>query len=119
MPTTELEDVIEAAINARTRPMTLDDLRKDETSLFVVQGGSDGDHASLVRGWSGVKLEYATACIDCLDPQSVLDDAEAQLVQQGEEWSFGHNGTAKLDISFEDGWWSVARITTAPALATT
>ena len=98
--------------------MNLEELRRDEASLFVVKGGSDGDSAILVRGWKAVVRQYAEQCIDAMDPDRVLVDAEFQLAEgmNAEEWDFGPNGTARLHQQFEDGWWSVSRVT-PPALA--
>lgn len=101
-----------------TYEQKLEALSKDTTSLFLCEWGPDGDHATIVVGAAGVARQYYLDCLNAVLPPEVgIIEAVKEIFTEdtkddcNEEWKFGHNGTATLELSFEDGTWRCAKIT--------
>lgn len=94
----------------------LAELRGDETSWWLCQGRGDGDHATLVLGWTAMVRLLATECINFETPPEAVQEAEDWLTKDADDWSLGRNGTAHWQIDFEDGGWAVTLVTDASAV---
>lgn len=88
-------------------------IRGDEQRWWLCEGRGDGDHATLVLGWSAMVRLLATECVDFTVPPSAIQEAEEWLMRDADQWCFGRNGTASWHVDFEDGGWAITLITDA------
>jgi hypothetical protein len=91
-------------------------IKGDENRWWLCEGRGDGDHATLLLGWSRMVKLLAAECVNYDALPEHIAEAEAWLTRDADDWCFGRNGTAYWNVDFEDGGWAVTLVTDASSI---